>query len=110
MPKRKAEDVSEPAQVAQEEEQEERSEAHLSEGSEDDATDSSSFEDDDEEDEDASSDDSDGEAFDSVTVDLDFAQPEEGDFLGLKTLLTNYLDGEKYDSSGLADLVLKHVW
>ena len=67
-------------------------------------------EDEDEEDEDASSDDSDGEAFDSVTVDLDFAQPEEGDFLGLKTLLTNYLDGEKYDSSGLADLVLKHVW
>lgn len=56
-----------------------------------------------------SEDNSDGEAFDSVTVDFDFAEPQESDFLGLKTLLTNYLDGQQYDASGLVDLVLKHV-
>ncbi|KFM23931.1 Protein BCP1 [Auxenochlorella protothecoides] len=58
--------------------------------------------------EEESEDDSDGEAFDSVTVDFDFSEPQEDDFLGLKVLLTNYLDGVTYDGSGLVDLVLKH--
>lgn len=50
-----------------------------------------------------SSDDEDGEAFDSIDVDFEFFDPEEGDFHGIKTLLTNYLDGEKFDSSNVVD-------
>jgi protein BCP1 len=41
-------------------------------------------------------------------VDLGLFDAEEKDFLGLKTLFFNLLDGEDFDSSGMADLVLKN--
>lgn len=102
MPKRKAED-----DVTEESEEEEIDDLDPSHQD----SESSDFEDSgsSEEESDGSEDGSDGETFDSVQVDLDFAQPEEDDFLGIKTVLSNYLDGEEYDSSGLVDLVLKNV-
>lgn len=112
MPKRKHEpevvqQVEEEQQEAEEEAEEENgagqdSESVESGSSSDDMEGPSSAEEE-------SEDDSDGEAFDSVTVDFDFSEPQEDDFLGLKVLLTNYLDGVTYDGSGLVDLVLKHV-
>jgi hypothetical protein len=48
----------------------------------------------------------DEDAFDTIDVDFEFFDPEEGDFHGIKTLLTNYLDGEKFDSSNVIDEIM----
>ncbi|KAG7668147.1 hypothetical protein Ndes2526B_g01140 [Nannochloris sp. 'desiccata'] len=57
------------------------------------------------EDEESSEDDEDGEAFDSIDVDFLCVDPEEDDFHGLKTLLTNYLDGRQFSSSELVEAI-----
>lgn len=54
----------------------------------------------------SSEDDSDGCAFDSIDVDFEFFDPDEGDFHGIKTLLTNYLDGTTYACSELVEDVV----
>lgn len=40
-------------------------------------------------------------------VDFEFQDPKESDFLGLKALLGNYLDGELFSSSELCDAIIK---
>lgn len=52
-----------------------------------------------------SDDDEDGAAFDSVDVAFECAAPDADDFLALKTLLTNFLDGQQYECAGLVDAV-----
>jgi hypothetical protein len=44
-----------------------------------------------------------------ITVEFQFFEPQEIDFLGLKTLLAGYLNGEQYDSSGLIDAIITDV-
>ncbi|KAL6765955.1 p21-C-terminal region-binding protein-domain-containing protein [Haematococcus lacustris] len=41
-----------------------------------------------------------------IRVEFQFFGPEEKDFLGLKTLLSSYLNGEQYDSTGLVDAII----
>ncbi len=53
-----------------------------------------------------SSDDSDGSDFDELNVVFDSFDPKEDDFHGIKVFLTELLDGEAFDSSGLVDEVL----
>jgi protein BCP1 len=52
-----------------------------------------------------SADDADGEAFQSVEVDFEFAAPAEGDAPGLRMLLGNFLDGEPFPAGELAAAV-----
>lgn len=54
----------------------------------------------------SSEDDSDGCAFDSIDVDFEFFDPDESDFQGIKTLLTNYLDGNIYKCTELVEDVM----
>lgn len=54
----------------------------------------------------SSEDDSEGCAFESIDVDFEFFDPDEGDFHGMKTLLTNYLDGTIYKCSELVENVI----
>lgn len=61
---------------------------------------SDEIEDDDNEDEDA---------YKEINVDFEFFDPKEIDFLGLKSLLTSYLDGQQYDCSGLVDTIINQV-
>lgn len=44
-----------------------------------------------------------------ITVEFEFFGPEEKDFLGLKALLSNFLNGELFDSSGMIDAVISEV-
>lgn len=61
------------------------------------------------------SDEEDGEVEDedpednSVDVTLEFFDPKEADFHGLKALLQSYLDGEAYSCSDLVDVIIKQV-
>ena len=57
-------------------------------------------------DEPTSDDDEDGEAFDHIDVNFESFDPVEEDFHGLKTLLTNYLDGKQYSSSELVEAII----
>eukprot|EP00889_Picochlorum_renovo_P002396 jgi/Picre1/29426/NNA_004814.t1 len=50
-------------------------------------------------------DDSEG-AFDTIDVDFEFFDPDQSDFHGIKTLLTNYLDGKEYNCSDFVDEVM----
>lgn len=50
-----------------------------------------------------------GQAYEEVRVAFEFKDPQEIDFLGLKALLTSYLDGQQYDCSGLVDTIIKQV-
>lgn len=59
-----------------------------------------------EDNEESSEDDEDGEAFDSIDVDFACDEPDEGDFHGLKTVLTHYLDGRQFSSSELVDAII----
>ncbi|MEW5301773.1 MAG: hypothetical protein WDW36_004611 [Sanguina aurantia] len=61
---------------------------------------SDELEDDDNEDEDA---------YKEINVDFEFFDPKEIDFLGLKSLLTSYLDGQQYDCSGLVDTIINQT-
>ena len=65
-------------------------------GAEDGGVDSEGMEDDD-------------EAVKEITVEFEFFGPEEKDFLGLKSLLANYLNGAQFDSSGLVDTIIAEV-
>ncbi|GFR40420.1 hypothetical protein Agub_g994, partial [Astrephomene gubernaculifera] len=56
-----------------------------------------------------SEDDEEGEAYKEVNVQFEFFDPQERDFLGLKALLTTYLDGLQYDCSGLVDAIIKQT-
>ena len=53
--------------------------------------------------------DSESEKGSDVAVDLEFFDPKESDFQGLKSLLHLFLDGREYDSSELADTIIKQV-
>jgi protein BCP1 len=44
-----------------------------------------------------------------VEVDIEFFDPKEADFHGIKTLLTDLLGGAEYDASQLADAVIAQV-
>lgn len=58
-----------------------------------------------EEDEDDSGDDD-----ETVDVDLEFFDPAEGDFHGLKALLKTYLDGSEFNGcSELVEMIIKQV-
>lgn len=46
---------------------------------------------------------------DSVDVTLEFFDPKEEDFQGLKSLLQNFLDGQGFASSELVDTIIKQV-
>jgi protein BCP1 len=70
------------------------------------SSDDDAFPSEEEHDEESSEDDEDGEAFESIDVDFLCADPEEDDFHGLKTLLTNYLDGKQFSSSELVDAII----
>jgi len=70
------------------------------------SSDDDAFPSEEEDDEETSEDDEDGEAFDSIDVDFLCADPEEDDFHALKTLLTNYLEGEQFSSSELVDAII----
>jgi protein BCP1 len=59
--------------------------------------------------EEESEDDEDGQAFDSVQVDFEFFDPQDKDFLGLKTLLRGYLTGQEYACSELVEAVIAQV-
>lgn len=54
----------------------------------------------------SSEDNEDGEAFDTIDVDFEFFDPDQSDFHGIKTLLTNYLDGKEYNCSDFVDEVM----
>ena len=54
----------------------------------------------------SSEDNDEGEAFDTIDVDFEFFDPDQGDFHGIKTLLTNYLDGKEYGCSDFVDEVM----
>lgn len=56
-----------------------------------------------------SSDDEAGEAFEQVDVDFGFYCPQEKDFHGLRTLLQNYLDGQEWACSELADAIIRQA-
>lgn len=60
------------------------------------------------EDPEGSSEDGEDEA-QEINVEFDFFDPEEKDFLGLKALLSGYLNGEQFDSSGLIDTIIAEV-
>ncbi len=104
MPKRKHASEKKRAVKAEEEleelENEGQEEPASSSGDED------AFPSEEEHDEESSEDDEDGEAFDSIDVDFLCADPEEEDFHGLKTLLTNFLDGKQFSSSELVDAII----
>lgn len=53
--------------------------------------------------------DSESEKGSDVAVDLEFFDPKESDFQGLKSLLHLLLDGREYDSSLLADTIIKQA-
>lgn len=57
--------------------------------------------------EEASDDDEDGEAFDSIEVDFEFADPTEDDFQPLRTLLTGLLDAKTFALSDLVNAVIQ---
>lgn len=44
-----------------------------------------------------------------VDVTLEFFDPRESDFLGLKALLQNFLDGRDFAASELVDTIIKQV-
>ena len=46
------------------------------------------------------------EGYDRIDVDFEFFDPREKDFLGLKTLLNNWLDGRTYACSELVDTII----
>ena len=93
------EDVDQPSTS---ESQNSGSESEIEESSDDSTSDSSLQEDSvEEEDEDPED--------DSVDVTLDFFDPKEEDFQGLKALLQNYLDGEGFASSELVDVIIMQV-
>jgi protein BCP1 len=98
MPKRKAASAAAPAPVADEEEPQ-QSDGAADHGGDSSSDDPSSASDDPS----ASSDDEDGAAFDSVDVDFEFFDPQEGDFHGLRALLQSYLDGAQYNCSELVE-------
>lgn len=54
-------------------------------------------------------DEDDAEALREINVEFEFFGPEEKDFLGLKALLSNYLNGEQFDSSGMIDAIIAEV-
>lgn len=54
-------------------------------------------------------DEDDEEEVKEITVEFEFFGPEEKDFLGLKALLSNYLNGQQFDSSGLIDAIIAEV-
>lgn len=56
-----------------------------------------------------SSDDEAGEAFEQIDVDFGFFCPQEKDFQGLRTLLQNYLDGQQWACSDLADAIIRQA-
>lgn len=56
-----------------------------------------------------SSDDEAGEAFEQIDVDFGFYCPQEKDFHGLRTLLQNYLDGQQWSCSELADAIIQQA-
>mmetsp|Transcript_9680 Transcript_9680/g.35215 ORF Transcript_9680/g.35215 Transcript_9680/m.35215 type:complete len:301 (-) Transcript_9680:97-999(-) len=76
--------------------------AEESEESESDDSDAGWSDEEDEEDLDGS----DGDE-EEIMVDFEFQDPKESDFLGLKALLGNYLDGELFSSSELCDAIIK---
>lgn len=39
-------------------------------------------------------------------MDIEFFDPKESDFHGIKALLQDLLGGEEYESSGLADTII----
>ena len=53
--------------------------------------------------------DSESEQGSNVAVDLEFFDPKESDFQGLKSLLHLFLDGQEYDSSLLVDTVINQA-
>ena len=44
-----------------------------------------------------------------LQVEFEFFSPEEKDFLGLKSLLVPYLNGQEFDSSALIDAIIAEV-
>ena len=52
---------------------------------------------------------SDSENGSDINVDLEFFDPQEADFQGLKSLLHLLLDGKEYDSSELVDTIIKQA-
>lgn len=44
---------------------------------------------------------------DHIDVDIEFYDPKEGDFLGIKSMLQLYLDGEPFNLSELVDQIIK---
>jgi hypothetical protein len=108
-----------------EEDEEENVEDDRQEYSDD--TDSSSDDDDDDDDDDeglsmmpkahqkqkgkqeADDDSDDGSDFDELDVVFDSFDPKEDDFHGIKVFLTELLDGEAFDSSGMVDEVLANA-
>lgn len=106
-PKRKAEAPAEPVPEPEQEDS--------PSGSEEDSDDDDSGDSDDSypevssEDEGEESPGEEDEHYENINVDFLFNNPGEGDYLGIKTLLTNYLDGDQWDVSGLADAIIKEV-
>lgn len=56
-----------------------------------------------------SSDDEAGEAFQQVDVDFGFYCPQEKDFLGMRTLMQNYLDGQEWACSDMVEAIIAQV-
>lgn len=59
--------------------------------------------------EDSSDEEDEDPADNSVDVTLEFFDPKEEDFQGLKSLLQNFLDGEGFAASELVDTIIKQV-
>ena len=102
--------------VAEEEDEEEEPSGEDSEEGSSGSEESSSDDDDDsgpdvgDEDDEADSPDEDGEpAEKEINVNFEFFGPKEIDFLGLRSLLQTYLDGQAYDVSGLVDTIIKQA-
>lgn len=56
-----------------------------------------------------SEDDEDGEAFENVSVDFDFSEPQEGDYHGIKALLSSWAHDLQAEAPAIADLVLSQA-
>uniref|UniRef100_A0A7S0YF68 Protein BCCIP homolog n=1 Tax=Polytomella parva TaxID=51329 RepID=A0A7S0YF68_9CHLO len=122
--KRKLEEVENPKveeeEKGEEEEEEEEEDEQFENDDEEDGSDSddSDDSDDDSDDEDSCPDVSDEEEDDNdsaeedddgkeINVEFSFDDPKEEDYLGLRTLLSNYHDGGIYDISGLVSSIIE---
>lgn len=63
----------------------------------------------DQDDDDDDDEDEDGPDEKQITVNFEFFDPKEIDFLGLRSLLQTYLDGQAFDVSGLVDTIIKQA-